>query len=54
MTMIVERNINPFFSDVKYPISEPLHVISNNVCNMLTSVDSDKPVQPPFKLRNPK
>ena len=23
-------------------------------CGILTSVDSDEPVQPPFKLRNPK
>ena len=30
--------------------SEPRHVISN----ILTSVDSDEPVQPPFKLRNSK
>ena len=29
------------------------HVISNNVGN-LTCVDSDEPVQPPFKLRNSK
>ena len=32
---------------------EPWHVISNNVV-FLTSVDSDEPVQPPFKPRNPK
>ena len=31
---------------------EPRHEISNNV--ILTSVDSDEPVQPPFKLRNSK
>ena len=30
--------------------SEPRHEISNN----LTSVDSDEPLQPPFKLRNSK
>ena len=33
--------------------NEPLHVISNN-CGILTSADSDEPVQPPFKLRNSK
>ena len=32
------------------PIIEQVHEISNN----LTSVDSDKPVQCPFKLRNSK
>ena len=32
---------------------EPGHVISNNV-DFLTSVDSDKLVQPPVKLRNSK
>ena len=30
--------------------SEPWHVISN----ILTSVNSDEPMQPPFKLRNSK
>ena len=30
---------------------EPWHVISNK-CGILTSGDSDEPVQPPFKLRN--
>ena len=33
--------------------NEPRHEISNNVA-FLTSVDSDEPVQPPFKLRNSK
>ena len=33
-------------------IIEPRHVISNS--GILTSVDSDEPVQPPFKLRNSK
>ena len=31
-------------------IYEPVHEISNN----LTSVDSDEPLQPPFKLKNSK
>ena len=30
--------------------NEPRHVIQQ--CGILTSVDSDEPVQPPFKLRN--
>ena len=34
-------------------IIEPQHVISNNVA-FFTSVDSDEPVQPPFKLVNSK
>ena len=34
-------------------INEPLHEISNNVA-FLTRVDSDEPLQPPFKLRNSK
>ena len=33
--------------------NEPRHVISNNMA-FLASVDSDEPVQPPFKLRNRK
>ena len=33
-------------------VCEPWHVISNS--GILTSVDSDKPVQPSFKLRNSK
>ena len=32
---------------------EPWHEISNNV-TFCHSVDSDEPVQPPFKLRNSK
>ena len=32
-------------------IIESRHVIRNNVA-FLTSVDSDEPMQPPFKLRN--
>ena len=33
--------------------NEPRHEISNNL-TFLTSVDSDEPLQPPFKLRNSK
>ena len=33
-------------------IYKPQHVIFNNVAGILTSVDSEEPVQPPFKLRN--
>ena len=33
--------------------NEPWHVISNNVA-FFRSVDSDEPVQSPFKLRNSK
>ena len=36
---------------------EPRHVISNSdfqQCSILTSLNSDEPVQPPFKLRNSK
>ena len=32
-------------------INEPRHEIFQQ-CGILTSVDSDEPVQPPFKLRN--
>ena len=34
-------------------INEPRHVISNNVA-LLISVDSDEPMQSPFKFRNSK
>ena len=34
----------------QYRINEPRHEISNK----LTLVDSDEPLQPPFKLRNSK
>ena len=35
--------------------NEPWHVISNNQqCGILTSVDSDEPVQPPLRLWNSK
>ena len=39
----------------KEPVSiyEPQYEISNNF-DILTSVDSDEPLQPPFKLRNSK
>ena len=37
---------------VQSDIVELRHVISNNVA--MTSIDSDEPLQPPFKLRNPK
>ena len=34
---------------------EPVHEISNNVAfGILTCVDSDEPLQPPFNLRNSK
>ena len=34
-------------------LNEPRHEISNK-CGILTYIDSDEPVQPPFKLRNSK
>ena len=37
---------------VRRLIFEPQYVISNNV-PFFASVDSDEPVQPPFKLRTP-
>ena len=47
---MIEFHSNYF---IKRDINEPQHGISNN-CGILTCLDSDEPVQPPFKLRNSK
>ena len=44
----IKINRNYFVIVVK--LNEPVHEISNN----LTCVDSDEPLQPPFKRRNSK
>ena len=41
-----------FSTFIKLPF-QPVHEISKN-CGILTCVDSDEPLQPPFKLRHSK
>ena len=50
--LIRSNNVIVMFNNMrlKKNMTEPRHEISNN----LASVDSDEPLQPPFKLRNSK
>ena len=46
-------NVMLLYDHVMMMLNEPRHVIYNK-CGILTSVDSDEPMQPSFKLRTSK
>ena len=45
--------VDGYYQNREKVLFEPVHAIFNNVA-FFTSVDSDKPLQPPFRLRNSK
>ena len=43
-----------FKTEVTHHLNHRTHFVVQQQCGILTSVDSDEPLQPPFKLRNSK
>ena len=54
LVLVQPRKTRPFITERLLMGRKGSNQIKNQQCGILISVGSDQPMQPPFKLRNPK